>query len=355
MRLPDYAERLRGISGESEESLWTDDELIEIPPTDEIELREVKLMELQQQHENDEEGDMSVPILLKRQAAKKIGQQIHRIRDVLLPMARERDKRHAERNRAPNCWCLGTGGKGKRYLLGNGLSDQIEDQPYVFESYCGCQEGTRRHHADERAKRASQVATRRARLESLLKGADIPEHYLHCTLESYPVLSVEQRRTMRAIASWKERSERWLFLHGPVGRGKTALAIALARESIEAGVPTRFDTVPDLLARLKRTFGDKDGPDAEDLLDALIDVDMLVLDDIGSEKVTDWTRESLFRLIDKRKNTRRRTILTSNHTLLQLAERIGERTVSRIQEMAEEVLVDGPNLRLRPQSNGANA
>ncbi len=73
--------------------------------------------------------------------------------------------------------------------------------------------------------------------------------------------------------------------------------------------------------------------------------DLVVLDDIGAEKATDWVAERLYSIIDTRYRTERATILTSNCTEKQLQDQLGGRIVSRIFEMTEQVPVLGPDYR----------
>lgn len=340
-----------------------DDDLLDIPSTASLEERE---RALQQELDHLFAGDPTH----QRFGTRPVSRAMQHLQTHDLPLARERDRRHTERNRPPGCWCLGIGGKGKRYLyvpkpatVQRDTIAQLQtppisphDLPFVMTTYCECSDGTARAAADARVRRAGERDLLRNQIEKLWQGSGIPPHYAHCTIATYPQNHPSEKRALKAITLWQTRPRRWLYLHGPVGRGKTALACAIAREAIKQSIPTLFRTVPDLLSSLRQAMFDKDGPDPEDLLKVLFEVDLLVLDDLGVEKVTDSRLESMFRLIDRRKNDARRTIITSNLPLTAtpgarvetLGTRLSERIASRIDEMSDVVCLDGPNLRQAP-------
>jgi DNA replication protein DnaC len=79
----------------------------------------------------------------------------------------------------------------------------------------------------------------------------------------------------------------------------------------------------------------------------LREVPLLVLDDLGAERLTDWVTEALFRLINHRFEWRLRTVITTNYSPNEMAERVGERTWWRVVQLADLVRVAGPNLSAR--------
>jgi len=154
-----------------------------------------------------------------------------------------------------------------------------------------------------------------------------------------------------------------MLLWGSFGVGKTGLAVATMRAAIEAhGIDALFVTVPDLLNEIRSTFGGSRAPrmpyaddqetlpgmSAGKLQQAVREASLLILDDLGAEKPSVWTVETLFALINHRYVHELRTIFTSNLSPEQLAsnDHLGERTAWRIVEMSDVVPVIGPNLRL---------
>lgn len=143
-------------------------------------------------------------------------------------------------------------------------------------------------------------------------------------------------------------SDRWLLLHGKFGVGKSWLAASLMRRYLdEQQTAGLFVTTPELLHRIRATYGPERKLTEDEFMTAVGDIPLLVLDDLGAERVTDWVEEKLFFLVNHRYDHRRRTVLTSNLSTEQLATHIGERTVWRLVEMAEVIQLTGKNWRLR--------
>lgn len=178
----------------------------------------------------------------------------------------------------------------------------------------------------------------------------MPERLSQCTLDAFdPSFSLAARRGLAAarryLDSWEKKREagHGLYLCGGVGSGKTHLATGLARLLIEERhVPTLFHTAPELLDRLRPS---EDG-DREAWASWAMNAELLVLDDLGAEKSTVWSRERLFVLVNHRYRRSLPTIFTSNVGPKDLAAHLGERTASRIVETSEFVLVDGPDFRV---------
>jgi DNA replication protein DnaC len=125
--------------------------------------------------------------------------------------------------------------------------------------------------------------------------------------------------------AFARQPEGWLGLFGPYGCGKTHLAAAIANELLSQQVPVQFVVVPDLLDHLRSAFAPDSTVSYDQRFDAVKQVPVLVLDDLGTESGTPWAREKLYQLVNHRYNERLPTVFTSNIRVEQLDPRIASR------------------------------
>jgi len=151
---------------------------------------------------------------------------------------------------------------------------------------------------------------------------------------------LERTQSTVMILEWAARPDgRNLVLLGPTGVGKTHAAVAACRPSFERGLSVLFMPAVELFDQLR-----PGGPD--DALDALLDADRLVIDDLGSERPTGWTNERLYLVVNRRWLDLRPTVITTNLEPKTLELEVGERMFSRmVGSGAVVVRLTGPDLR----------
>ena len=134
-----------------------------------------------------------------------------------------------------------------------------------------------------------------------------------------------------------------LLLVGPTGTGKTWQAYGALRALSESGAycSWRFITAPDLFAQLRP----RPNVDPEQVYESYASAHLLVLDELGAQRDSEWTGEYLGRLIDIRWKHQRATLITSNVLPEQFAHRFGDRITSRLAQMCTQVALTGPDRR----------
>lgn len=191
------------------------------------------------------------------------------------------------------------------------------------------------------------------------ENAQIPARYKpHCTLAGFhernnPSLASAKRRIARLVDEWP-MAERGLLLMGPCGSGKTHLAVAALLEIIAQGKPGRllFSNFQDLIQEILASIDSDHAPSRSEILEPILTADLLVLDELGSQKPTLFVQDMLYYIINTRYNEQRTTIFTTNYLdeprdpkEESLETRIGKRLRSRLFEMAERVVVDADDYR----------
>lgn len=195
--------------------------------------------------------------------------------------------------------------------------------------------------------------------ETLLSSARIPRRYQHCDLESFQAYNEQLRKALayaRRLADAFPVVDRGLFLLGPPGVGKTHLAVAVLRQVIRTrGARGLFYDTRDLLRVIRSTYDPATHASEQDVLRPVMECDLLVLDDLGAEKTSDWVDETLNLIVGTRYNEKRVTIFTSNYDDKpdssdpdSLLFRIGFRMRSRLHEMCDFLDLDGADYRELP-------
>jgi DNA replication protein DnaC len=188
-----------------------------------------------------------------------------------------------------------------------------------------------------------------ARAKARNLSAVIPRRYRDVAFERPPVVDMD-RAVVRATRDFTDSIDeqlsagRGLWFMGPVGTGKTTLAMLVSKAALKAGRSVAIYSLPRLLNEIR------DIHRAErshiDLLNRLTAVDLLHVDDVGAERTNEWVLEELYSIVNSRYEELRSIVITTNiddHDAL--CEQIGARTVSRLTEMCQEMLLSGEDRR----------
>ena len=134
----------------------------------------------------------------------------------------------------------------------------------------------------------------------------------------------------------------WLLLLGSYGVGKTHLAAAIANQAVSVGVPTLFLTVPDLLDWLRYSYGSQEA-NFETRFEEIRNINLLVLDDLGTQNATAWAEEKLYQILNHRYVNRLPMVLTTNQALDEIEGRIQSRL--RDPDLVRVVRIEAPDHR----------
>lgn len=177
--------------------------------------------------------------------------------------------------------------------------------------------------------------------------ATLPAHYATAVADHPDVVAwvkalmqsaVDAKLTVPALASGPS-----LLLTGKVGRGKTYQVWGAIRALAVTGL--RIGWVVTTAADMYAAIRPRAGVDSETVFQHYAHARLLVLDDVGASKSTEWTEEINYRLVNHRYENELPTLFTSNLTPKELAGMVGDRVASRLVEMTRPVAVHGEDRR----------
>jgi DNA replication protein DnaC len=217
----------------------------------------------------------------------------------------------------------------------------------------------------------------RDRAQSLLAAARIPRRYEHCELSSFTTdfpgahqsLGLAHLAASRFAQDYDPQEGTGLLLIGTIGTGKTHLAVGILKELIlTRGLPCLFYDYRELLKEIQNSYNTSVQTTELEVLRPIFDTDVLVLDELGAVKPSEWVWDTVSLILNTRYNNNRTTIITTNFDDKPagaanglsaaraasrdetLGDRIGERMRSRLHEMCRILRLDGPDFRQKFRS-----
>ena len=235
--------------------------------------------------------------------------------------------------------------------------------------------------SDPRAPQVARCAcATTGRIHRLLAQAHIPARYEHCDFADFSAEfpgadpSLERAKLMaeRFVAGYPvENDGRGLLFVGTVGVGKTHLAVAVLKELLRKGVPALFCDYRDLLKQVQNSYNPSVQTTEMELLRPIFETDVLLLDELGAVKPTEWVWDTVSHVLNTRYNHKRTTLITTNFPDLPphsteeptdtfrarraareetLGDRITERMRSRLHEMCKKIELAGKDFRQNVKS-----
>lgn len=172
-----------------------------------------------------------------------------------------------------------------------------------------------------------------------MKKLIIPNRFLNVDYDRDVLQSIKDY-----VDKFKE-TRKGLFLFGPAGTGKTYTAYAICKKIEESGIQVMAIKAIDILQTIKKEIN---SDNETSFLDELNDFKgLLFIDDLGTEKGTEWVLETFYSILDKKYEEMIPVIITSNCNLNELGEKMGDRFSSRIAQMCEVIAMVGEDRRLK--------
>lgn len=216
----------------------------------------------------------------------------------------------------------------------------------AFEEHPECKEKLEAIRLEERARQAKEQRREHneKRMENWRQRSRFPVDFARKTFQAFKS-SAQNDKSVKIIQSWQIGDDFGFLLIGPSGSGKSHLAFSFLHQVAEQ-VLSRLDgyaplpvyyPVAELLAEIKRNNFE--------IPERALSPTPLVLDDLGTENITEWSREILYRIFDQRLAHRFPTIVTTNLSIVELKERLHERIVSRILGLCIPLTITGRDHR----------
>lgn len=188
------------------------------------------------------------------------------------------------------------------------------------------------------------------RLNSIIKNSLMDNSFRAKTFENWDYEKGNEKMHKIGVKysnNFKEMKEKsiGLLIYGEPGNGKTFVSAAIANKLLDDMVPVICISINSLLSRIKETFNSW-GKEAEDtIIKSLSNADLLIIDDLGTEQATEWSKTKIYNIIDSRYRNGLPLIISTNVALAELENKYDKRTYDRLLEMCTPIKNDGLSIR----------
>lgn len=141
-----------------------------------------------------------------------------------------------------------------------------------------------------------------------------------------------------------------ILMFGQTGLGKTHLSLAIANRVLEKGYSVIYDSIINILRNIEREHFSREH--TSEMLDLVMDTELLILDDLGTEYETPFYNSTVYNIINTRLNSGRPTIISTNLDFAGIRRRYEERVVSRITAVYTCMEFKGEDVRFQLKQNG---
>ena len=215
--------------------------------------------------------------------------------------------------------------------------DEEELQKFISESIKKNEEEANRQLAKERQEK----------LQKILTESGLGKRFFKRKFDNFLVNNNNKEAFEQAKRYVEEfDGSTGLMFVGGAGTGKTHLAAAIVNELVERGYKVMFGNSTDIIARMRKSF--KEGESDIDIISKITDVDLLVIDDLGKEKESEYTNMIIYQIINRLYEDEKALIITTNYTSFAVKERLGDygdAILSRLLEMCKVVKLTGEDWR----------
>lgn len=200
-----------------------------------------------------------------------------------------------------------------------------------------------------------RVAIQEKRLADLRKASNL-QHLQKMTFDSFQTdghgsleVSEALREALGTARQYAVSPSGWVVFTGTYGCGKTHLAAAIANHRVGQGLPVLFVVVPDLLDYLRASYAPNSPTTYDERFNQVRDVELLILDDLGTQHATPWAAEKLYQLLNYRYNAELPTVITTNQSPDAMDPRLASRL--RNQELVDTIPIFAPDWRIRSKGD----